>query len=479
MKKRTSALLCGALILLFLGAVWALAPKAKDDGVITLRVLVEKQDAYDLNIRNGAIDKAILDAAAQYEASHENIRIELEYIPNYVTGTGQEDRRLFVQHIQNEILGGGGPDIFLTAVNTILVDGWEGVFTDVEGSMRDGLFYDVSGWFDTDEELQGVLEPAVMAAGRLGDGQYVLPMRYTYPVVFVDQAAADAAGLDFESLCADPFGLYDTMLSMKDPGWYRGGLRPSYGSTTLCWFPEIVDYETSSVLLPLDQVAVYAGYYQATSGASPSAPYVAYYINYKEYPLGIYQNHYNGSEVDVHAYLGELNGVIGFTAVGKMKRSVDGAAYPLRDLNGDLTATVTYWGALSTNTKHPAEAYDFLRLMLMPEAQNVVAESDGWPVRTDVTFETLWPNYLKEIEKYRRRLGTRTFWQEAKERAERLKKVELTNSDFPLAGVEIDRARFCTYTEYCCGGDLFWNEGGPEAAAEELYEKFFWHMAER
>lgn len=59
------------------------------------------------------------------------------------------------------------------------------LFSDVNQAMRIGLFKDLSALYDDDNELnKAELNQKIMDAGCVGTERYVIPLRYTMPVLF-------------------------------------------------------------------------------------------------------------------------------------------------------------------------------------------------------------------------------------------------------------------------------------------------------
>ena len=78
-------------------------------------------------------------------------------------------------------------------------------------------------------------------------------------------------------------------------------------------------------------------------------------------------------------------------------------AIPLRATNGAVTALVNYYGAINADCKSPRTAYEFLRMLLLPEYQWQVGETDtlvvdGWPVRVKGSVEAMWEQICNNID---------------------------------------------------------------------------------
>lgn len=452
------------------------------DESVTIRVCVEcTYPGFSGNyLQENVIEKGIEDAAILYREANGNVRVELEYIPKVDYGTNAEyeesveARQLAVENIRKEIADGKGPDIFLSAVNAWPGEVHDGVFLDVERDMRGGIFYDISEYLDADKTLWCNLNPVVMEAGRVGDAQYTLPLRYSYPVIFVDRAAAETAGLEIGTLCLDTYALYSALLRTGDPSWFEGAY-PVENVYVFSSFPKVFDYDTNSIQISVGELEDYVECARSL-GEGPlrhSAPApIAQYIQNGWHP---FKPRTIKSEEKVigygtHLYAGTLSNVLDIVATSKAL-GINLDMFPLRAINGDLIANVSYWGAVNANTEHPLEAYEFLRLLLTPEAQSIITARDGWPVRTDIGVEMIWSNYQKQIEWYKRgNINSTNNMQRT--RVNRLLELELTENDVPLANVEITKVRFASRPEYNAWNKIFHGD----IRADELYEDFYWHI---
>ena len=84
--------------------------------------------------------------------------------------------------LRTEIMSGRGPDLFvLDASNLRLIQ-----YPDKQ--MRAGVFADLAPYLDT-IAAEATLNETVLAAGRVGEAQYLLPLYYTVPGVAVPAEA--------------------------------------------------------------------------------------------------------------------------------------------------------------------------------------------------------------------------------------------------------------------------------------------------
>ena len=249
-----------------------------NEGPVTLRLLTEDYpDSYGLSDTNpmSLVVRYLID---EYEAAHDGISIELEMLPS-----APEEREARLEELRTEIMSGGGPDIYL-----LQGSGDDALFSDATQAMRNGLFYDINTLYESDDGLgKEALVAAVMNAGAIGNARYILPLRYNFPMVYTTEAALKAAGLDVEKISTGVNILYDTLAATGDPDWTRYSW-PWYYNSSLCVFPNIIDYETQTVSLSTGEVMEYLQRIQALSNAGITYPMSSswdIYASLSQYPL--------------------------------------------------------------------------------------------------------------------------------------------------------------------------------------------------
>lgn len=461
-----------------------------DETPITLWVLTENiPDSYGISDDNpmSAVLQFLIN---EYETIHEGVTIELEILPS--ADKAPEEREARLSQLRTEIMAGGGPDIYLLPEN----GEDDALFADVTQAMYNGLFYDVSDLYDADNSLgKEALVTAVMDAGTVGNARYVLPLRYNFPVIYTTKTALEAAGLNTEELSAGVNTLYDALAATGDPDWTRYAWLWDYGSS-LCVFPEIIDYETQSVTLTAGEVAEYLRRVQALSSVEISYPFTSswdIYATYSQYPLGdgVVQFQNNIGLSDAFLYSGNLDEALDIAIVAQTL-GMELAMYPLHSVDGSLVANITYWGAVGTGCKHPEVAYDFLRLLLLEDTQwelnrPPVPEGGvrgriaaGWPVRTAESAEALWEGYRERIS-----AKADTAHDQLAQWIRRiLQTANVTAADIPLIDEQIDVVRFGLPEEDNFRRTLMSlsfsdsSEIEVEVLAQELVDSLRWHMAE-
>lgn len=470
---RLISLLLAACILLSLAACGEAQPDP--DEPYTLRVVtnVDAINPRDHNVLFAEVERL----AAAWEADHEGMSIELEKLP-----VEPEARETRLSQLRTEILAGSGPDVFLLSDRHLYYEAvysvQETLFSDVAQAMHNGMFYDISALYDADEELnQAGLCAAVMDAGTVDGGRYVLPLRYTFPVVYADKATLDASGLDVEKMMGSVTGLWDELIASGDPRWTSDANSVFYWDD-LFPFSRLADYASGQAALSEEDAAAYIRQYrqihEQCSGYTTNVWNAVHYVFFDNLTL-------NGpiSQDGVWLTLGELGAAVDAAAVAKAT-GIETVMFPLRGVDGSLNAYVPFWGAVSANCQRPELAYDFLRQFLQEEHQwdtprdpndgTVLLPGNGWPVRYTGAAEHLWVSLRDRFEDSRD-------W-DANKRIGRLRRVDVSDDDVLPLLIEPDHVHLPT-TAGAGFNKLALDEAfSPEDAARQFIDSLQWHLDE-
>lgn len=413
---------------------------------VTLRVVVERGAGDMIKVVEKETGDTISDGWSQteeygqwnylrefamiYELKHEgSVKIELESLPS-----DEKEREITLQKLRTEILAGKGPDVFILptcAMSLVHSPYLEPLFQNVEQSMYGGSFLDISQYYDADEDLDREgLNQQVMDGGCVGDARYVLPLRYSIPVMVMDEKAIDASGIDKQALTADMGSCYETVAAHGDPT-----LTFTSVGTLFDGFPKIYQCEDDTVALEQEELTAFLERYQKYTALNAQEPYrflgdlLGDYLNSGEAPINETQPLYGtflGRDVLVAAALAKETGA-------------DLRVVPMKAYNGEMVAKVNYWGAVGSSSQHPQEAYDFLSYFLSPEVQlesGLLSITNGWPVRIADSAKPLWKTLIKKD-------GSGG----ASELKISLLDLELDDSDVPALQTGIDEVCFETVWE--------------------------------
>lgn len=456
-------------------------------GITTLWVVTEETAAHHMNGQTENVIK-------EFEKEHEDVEIFLDILP--IKG---EERAVRLQQLRTEIMAGGGPDAYLLPTDYQYfrtdydpeAELPEPLFLDVEQSMHNGLFTDISAYYDADDTLgkEGLLT-TVMDAGTIGEKRFVLPLRYDMPVLYVDTEALEASGLDIGAIESGILGLFDTVLEKGDPQFAADARPIVYYQSMFDLLPELFDYEAGKVKLTADQLMEYLTRLQAVDDLAGStlptnACSTNSYINDSERSLSFDRPMQN-------RHLSLSTAVAAIAQAEKREVTM----IPLRATDGDLVAEVTYYAAVGAGCEKPDLAYAFLREFLTEESQweenrprsrakrdSGIYVSSGWPVRSRGAVTYLWNIERESYLGYSFSTGDRI------SRRRKIITVKLTDSDVPVLEEEIDRVRFrLSNLELDVLKELMWvfwglDSGPPTdedivAAAEKVIQELQWHIDE-
>lgn len=466
------------LFAVVLPLLWGCTPATT--GKRQLWVVTEKSTWSRMNGQLYMIEQA-------YEKEHKDVDIRVEYLP-----TEQQERDVYLQQLRTQILRGGGPDLYLLPTdNTLVLDEpiqytrveTEPLFSDVELAMRNGLFYDISRFYDKDDALgKESLNPYIMDAGVVGGKRYVLPLRYDLPVIYARLDKLQETGFDPAVLQEDIFAIMEAVLASGDPVLAGGIFHHSFSA-----FSDFVDYSTGNVLLTEDKLASYMEAYQklmALLGSQEAYVLtnldISTFINdsYDKTTMWVEKAEdikiidgeviYENAQERIYRYyplwIGTLQDGFDYVPAAQYDNA-DMAVLPMRAVGGDVVATVTYYGAVGSGCSDPELAYDFLRQFLLEDAQWEKTRpvrnhmkplkgpgdtsrdtqypgliEEGWAVRDKNALQTLWNARRIQIYKKPAYMSNEA----AQDRMRKIGLMTLEEGRMPLFDIEIDQVRFNT-----------------------------------
>lgn len=394
---------------------------------ITLWVVTEETTWDRMNGQAWAVKE-------NYEKEHPGVKIRLDILP-----TGEQERSAYLQKLRTQIMQGGGPDAYLlpTEEGMVIGDGnnWrytevEPLFADVAQAMENGMFLDISGFYDGDESLgKESLNTAVMDAGVLRGSRYVLPLRYDIPVIYGDNRTLEELGFDLSALEKPLPELMQAALDTGNTFLAAGGVCEGSGI-----FGEWVDYAAGKVSLTEERLAAYMESYQTLLAATGERGRAAR-IDLHNYIYGAYDE-FEGftvisSDMDLNyivrypLYIGSLAQLLDYVPIAQYEES-GYAILPLQSDGGGTVATVTYYAAVGSGCKNPQLTYEYLRQFLLEESQweynrptkmNILVGDppsrssqdksnknqqpglieSGWPVRTVGSLNPVWEVRRRQV----------------------------------------------------------------------------------
>ncbi len=476
-------------------------------------------------------------AAEQFTADHPGVSVKIDVLP-----TDAEERDIYLKQLRAQIMAGKGPDVYILPTSNILtVDSptqfsqlrltmqleVDPLFQDIAQAMHDGIFADIRSFYDADEELntEGLVQD-VMNAGVIGDHRYVLPLRYTMPVLLYDPSASPQTGIlpdmDIVDMAKQAISAKDTMMAI--------GLRLPDDTTLLS---RLFDYPKGEVLISKQEIAEYMYLYQQWYALAEPAKNQLITDRLAELEIALTEVYpgldnvldatmttlsldsfnnvndfgdfsYHWSTVDFPLYTDTLTGALQQAAISKVLET-NLEVHPLKTYDGKTVAEITYYGAIGASCEEPALAYEFLRKFLTEDYQwdfvrpraprenisyfNLPNEpqvdgmiENSWPVRVNGSVEYLWDTIKYQLFQHNSGLPF------SKSLYRQLKSQCLTDADMPILQTSFDEVRFplCQpYEESLAYALTLLNNGDGtptdvdiDALADQVYQYLWWHLAE-
>ena len=237
------------------------------------------------------------------------------------------------------------------------------------------MFTDISKYYDADNELgKDALNSTVMDAGVLNGARYVLPMRYNFPVAYVD--ADRLTEMELSAVKQGVLSLMDTVAQSADKRIASNALLSNVRAQyTLNFFPNILDYDNQEILITKEELMAYMRSYQAIrpiEGGGQSQVHIFTYL--RDFPQPYWANTTDCLLLD------DLEASIANIAMAEVY-GVNLEMIPITAPDGSLIADVTFYGAIGAKCKHPDIAYDFLRQLLTEDVQ--------WETKTQIGDKAL------------------------------------------------------------------------------------------
>lgn len=427
----------------------------------------------------------------KFQEIHQEVSLRIDILP-----TDESEREVYLERLRVEMLAGNGPDIYL--MPTALAHDVEMLIPDVNLAMNNGMFADISTYYDTDEKLETQdLHQDVMDAGVVDGTRYVLPLRFNMPVLFADTAVLAENQISIDSI-SNILGLLEIMTDIGKTAW-TSVLHPSialnthfetdsiepYNCIGLSYLGQVMDYKSGTVNLSTDELARFIkAYGELYSQFDYEQSYIATSVS--GYSWGFSVLGENGP-----VYLGSLSSVPVMQAIANAEGR-DLTIVPMESTAGETVANVTFYGAVGASCNQPELAYEFLREFLTQEIQwNKVTnkrpgstlQSGNWPmpgftVRTRDCIGKYW-DLTKKSD---------TYSQSGEEIVRDRGKItgqSFTNEDFAILDTNIDHVRFQNPIEVDIVGNLFYNlqleplvEEACIEEAEKIIQELQWHLAE-
>lgn len=251
MKKYISIILLMVLSLMLIGLPGCSVEIPEETGETIRRVEFSYPEPVTLRLvlgnDNAVLTSQIQSVAEDFTAMYEYVTIQIETLSDREAGAKWETyRQEEINEIHQEMQAGGGPDLFL--MDSIYSP--EQVFPDMNEAIRSGCFADLNEYYLADSDLKREqLNTTIMEAGVVDGAQYVLPLRYNFPAVFVDSDRLHEAGLTADVFDIGVSGLLETVVQLGDADVATSISSFDAAKQILNYFPNLIDYDTRQVLI--------------------------------------------------------------------------------------------------------------------------------------------------------------------------------------------------------------------------------------
>lgn len=377
----------------------------------------------------------------KFEETHENVKIKLDILP-----TSEPERVNYLKNLYALIENGEGPDIYCLPTSDVLTldhpipytyTRIKPIFPDVNLAMREGYFKDISTFYDSDHTLhKDALLTEVMDAGLVGTARYTLPLRYNAPILYVNDDILSEYNVSTDPLNSGILSWMDYIRTTNNPI-----LACSAEYVSIKAFSDLLDYDSKTITLSEDKLIRYLELLQDIRKL------IGFEVNHRS--RASIESYICNKHSLLPAQVGTLENAMDFVAISSLE-NISLSMYPLRSVDGDWIATVSYFAAIGADCNHPDLAYDFIRTFLMPEYQweenrhkpeteqysGILERS--WPVLTKGSVAPLWENYKMQANKNYYPI------EETQSVKDAILSLELSDSSLPILTERIDIARFPT-----------------------------------
>ncbi|MBP3705495.1 MAG: carbohydrate ABC transporter substrate-binding protein [Clostridia bacterium] len=304
--------------------------------------------------------------------------VEIEYIP----ASGSE-RENMLDRIRTEIMTGGGPDVFIVNCSgSATGDVGTSLFPMPLKVMENGLFLPLDEYMEEKTRFTewDKLTQSVLKAGSNEEGQQIIPLTYTLPVLCYRQsegtveAAPDMTWTEMlEDECLSEQGMLLGDVSAPFAGIESRRMYLEY------IIGDLADYHTDKLLFTEEELLQYVrqayDLWETRHDREDSREITDYFETYLD--VG-----FVGSDTPVLYNIGADEPL---------------TMVPVYSEAGGVTASITSFAAVNRNTRRPDDAYTVIDLLLRDVVQQryllyrnlICADSYGIPMHEDLMQEEM------------------------------------------------------------------------------------------
>jgi len=268
------------------------------------------------------------------------------------------ERKTAQTRIRTEMMSGGGPDVFImktVAVPSVTGVDIEALFRFPEKNMETGLFLPLDEYMANETQFTDwdAQTKAILNAGRIEEGQMIIPTTYTFPVLVYpenENIIPYTTELTMQEILNNP------TTSQLGTLLYSGVTKVDERATDILWisprepsflFGKYADYEKEKLLLTelelQEMLSVSMRCFAATKETQEQYMQYQFIKDHVSYSLisEIYNAYFNN----------------------------DMSLVPMYSINGGVTASVRSFAAVNRNTNFPKESFAVIDYIMQEESQ--------------------------------------------------------------------------------------------------------------
>ena len=286
-----------------------------------------------------------------------------DVVINYLPESGPE-RETKLDRLRVEIMAGGGPDVFIMNCSTWGIDSEytpveDPLFLFPEMSMESGLFLPLDDYIENNTQFADwdKLTQPVLAAGRHErDGQVIVPLTYTLPVLVYKKPDVDldltGAFYTWEDMLKNPeISTYTSRFADCSEPYFGDGMeKPTVtvrGHYLPYVFGQVADYKNEELTFTEEELLDYVNFILDNAKAIDPAT---------EPPL---------------SYTTDLGSFMTYELSHELRGNTsDGMTMiPMYTEDGGVSAMISAWAAINRNTDKPEEAYTVIDMLMSEHMQ--------------------------------------------------------------------------------------------------------------
>ena len=329
--------------------------------------------------RSGAVNDtnaALLEFKNTLEQSGGLTNVEFEYLP----ASGSE-RESMINRLRIELMSGEGPDVFIIKRHTIADENIsDPLFSMPEKMMANDMFLPLDEYIENNTQFTDwdKLTQTVLAAGRDEEGQQIIPLAYTMPILYYQRFEENEIvpkDMTFEEILAkEDLSDFAKLLIRTKYIDEDGIINYTGGSELLHIFGELADYESEELLFTQEELQRELDRLFDISDDLISHPESREFV-------------YDRSSLD--SYL-----MMNVSSLPGYKADMDFDLISVCSEDGGYTALITAYAAVNRNTNCPDEAFTVVDLLLRTNVQqNYMLYTDslhygGFPIHEELMSPT-------------------------------------------------------------------------------------------